>query len=311
MVARAQQPGRIRRIGVLVPNAADDRLVSSRFAAFRRGMQEFGWLENRNLEIDYRFFGGDPKAARTYAAELLARSPDALMAHGSPALKALSETTRTLPIIFVSVVDPVGSGVVESLSKPGGNATGFTLFEYSIAGKWLELLKEIAPQVARVAVLRDTTGPGGPAQFGVLQALAPSFRVELVPVSVQDSRQIEEGVSALARKSDGGLVVLPSGPAANHRKLILTLAAQHSLPAIYPYSYFVADGGLITYGPDIVDQYRRAAAYVARILKGEKPADLPVQSPTKYELAINLKTAKALGLTVPPSLLARADEVIE
>jgi ABC-type uncharacterized transport system substrate-binding protein len=310
LAAWAQQGNR-RRIGILLPTAPDDLLSASRLAAFRRRFRELGWIEDRDYEIDLRLFSGDPNRARAFAAELVGRTPDVLLGHGSPALKALSEMTNSLPIIFVSVVDPVGAGVVASLAKPGGNSTGFSFFDYGISTKWLEILREVAPGVTQVAVLRDTTVAGGPAQFGALQALAPSLRIELTPISVRDRSEIEQSISVFARKSHGGLIVLPSGPAAVHRSMILALAARHSLPAVYPYSYFVTEGGLISYGVDVIEHYRLAAGYVDRILRGEKPADLPVHTPTKYELVINLKTAKALGLEIPATLLARADEVIE
>ena len=312
LAARAQQADRMRRVGVLVSRIADDPEEQARLAAFVQGLQELGWTEGRNVRIDYRWAAGDADRSRTYAAELVALAPDVIVAAGSQSVAALEQTTRTVPIVFASVVDPVGAGYVTRLARPGGNATGFTAFEYSLSGKWLELLKEIAPNLTRIAILRDPALAAGIGQFAVIQAMAPpSFGVELSPIDVRDAGEIERDVAAFARESNGGLIVTASAGAATHSELIIMLAARHRLPAVYPFRYFVTSGGLISYGPDPTDQYRRAAGYVDRILKGEKAADLPVQSPTKYELAINLKTAKALGLTVPPLLLARADEVIE
>jgi putative ABC transport system substrate-binding protein len=270
-----------------------------------------GWTNGGNLQIDYRRGAGATDLTRRYADELVALAPDVILASGGTVVGPLLQATRTVPIVFTQTPDPVAAGFVASLARPGGNATGFTTSEYGVSGKWLELLKEIAPGVTRAAVLRDPTIPSGIGQFASLQSAAPSFGVELSPVNVRDASEIQHDVTAFARGSNGGLIVTSSGLAAVHRQLIITLAARHRLPAIYSYSYFATSGGLISYGPDPIDQYRRAAGYVDRILRGEKPADLPVQAPTKYELAINLKTAKALGLTVPPTLLARADEVIE
>jgi ABC-type uncharacterized transport system substrate-binding protein len=311
LAARAQQPERMRRIGVLLNITADDPQSQARLAAFAQGLQQLGWTIGQNVLVDYRWGGGSAEAMRKHAAELVALAPDVILAHSSTALAPLLQLTRTVPIVFTVVADPVGAGYVESLARPGGNATGFTNFEYGIAGKWLELLKEIFPAVRRVAVLRESAIAVGPAQFGTLQGLAPSLGVELRPVDVRDAGEIERTITAFAQGSNGGLIVTGSPAAGVHRELIISLAAQHRLPAIYPGSFFAASGGLISYGPDFVDQFRRAAGYVDRILKGERPGDLPVQAPTKYELVINLKTAKALGLTVPDSLLARADEVIE
>jgi putative ABC transport system substrate-binding protein len=271
-----------------------------------------GWTDGRNVRIDYRWAAADADRHRTYAAELVALAPDVILAAGSQSVAALLQTTRTVPIVFVNVIDPVGAGYVASLARPGGNATGFTLFEYSLSGKWLELLKEIAPNLTRIAILRDAAIAAGIGQFAAIQAMAPpSFGVELSPIDVRDAGEIERAVAAFARESNGGLIVTSSSGALAHRELIIMLAARHRLPAVYPFRSFVTSGGLISYGTDPTDPFRRAAGYVDRILKGEKAADLPVQAPTKYELAINLKTAKALGLTVPPLLLARADEVIE
>ena len=289
-----------------MPLAVDDPEAKARLAAFLDGLQQLGWTDGRNVRIDYRWAVTDADRSHTFAAELVALAPDVILANGSQSVAALLQTTRTVPIVFVNVVDPVGAGFVPSLARPGGNATGFTLFEYSLSGKWLELLKEIAPNLTRIAILRD------PALAAVIQAMAPpSFGVELSPIDVRDAGEIERDVAAFARGSNGGLIVTASSGASVHRELIIMLAARHRLPAVYPFRNYVTSGGLISYGPDLNDQYRRAAGYIDRILKGEKAADLPVQAPTKYELAINLKTAKALGLTVPPSLLSRADDVIE
>jgi putative ABC transport system substrate-binding protein len=290
--------------------AADDAEGQARLAAFTQALQHLGWSEGRNLRIDTRWATADD--IRTHAAELVALAPDVLVAAtGTPTVAPLLQATRTVPIVFAIVVDPVGAGFVASLARPGGNATGFMAYEYGMSGKWLELLKEIAPHVTRAAVLRDPAVASGIGQFGAVQAVAPSLGVELSPVDVRDAGEIERAVAAFASGSNGGLIVTASGSATGHRQLIIALAARHRLPAVYPTRYFVTDGGLISYGADIIDQFRRAAGYVDRILKGEKPADLPVQAPTKYDLIINLKTAKALGLDVPTTVLARADEVIE
>jgi ABC-type uncharacterized transport system substrate-binding protein len=308
--ARAQ-PDRMRRIGVLMAFASDDPEGQARLAAVAQGLQQSGWTVGQNVRVDYRWSGGNADNMRKYAAELVALAPDVILAHSSQAVAPLLQATRTVPIVFVAVSDPVGAGYVDSLARPGGNATGFLLWEYSIAGKWLELLKEIAPRVTRAAVLRETAIAAGPALFGVIQAAAPSLGVELRPVDVRDAGEIERAITAFAQGANGGLIVTGSTLAAIHRDLIVTLAARHKLPAVYFGRHFVTADGLMSYGPDFLDQFRRAAGYVDRILKGEKAADLPVQAPTKYELAINLKTAKALGLDIPPTLLARADEVIE
>ena len=296
---------------MLMSAAADDPEGQARFAAFLQGFQKLGWTEGQNVQIDIRWAGGDADLDRKFAAELVALSPDVILASASPTVAALNGATRTVPIVFANAVDPVGGGFVDSLAKPGGNVTGFVLFEYGISAKWLELLKEIAPGVTRAAVLRDPAIAAGTGQFGALQSVAPSFGVELSPVNVRDPGEIERSISAFARSPNGGLIVTASPLALLHRNLIIELAARHKLCAVYSLRPFVTSGGLISYGTDIVDLYRRAAGYVDRILKGEKPADLPVQAPTKFELVINLKTAKALGLTIPPTLLARADEVIE
>jgi len=308
LAARAQQPQRVRLIGVLSVFAKDDPEAMARDAAFQQTLADLGWTIGRDVRIDHRRTGGDTDSLRKYAAELVALAPDVILTEGSQAVGPVLQQTRTIPIVFVSV-DPVGSGHVASLARPGGNATGFTQFEYRIAGKWLELLQEIAPSISQVAVIRDPrTGPGI-GQFAVIQALAP-VGLELFPANAISAGEIERGIAAFARSPNGGLIVT-SGGTAFHRDLIISLAARHRLPAVYPYRYYSTAGGLISYGPNTIEPVRRAASYVDRILKGEKPADLPVQAPTKYELAINLKTAKALGLTVPDTLLARADEVIE
>ncbi len=309
LAARAQQPDRIRRIGVLM--TVDDPEEQARVAAFQQGLQQLGWIVGGNVRIDTRWGGGDADRTRRYAVELVALAPDVILAHGSATVGPLLQTTRAVPIVFAYVPDPVGAGFVDSLARPGGNATGFTPFEYSTSGKWLELLKQIAPGVTRAAVIRDAAISTGIGQFAAIQSVAPSFGVELSPVNLHDAGEIERAIAAFARSSNDGLIVTGSALAALHRNLIITLAARHKLPAVYFERHFVTDGGLISYGPDIVDQYRLAAGYVDRILKGEKPADLPVQASTKYELAVNLKTAKALGLDVPATILARADEVVE
>jgi putative ABC transport system substrate-binding protein len=311
LAARAQRPDRIRRIGVIMNLAADDPQTQARNAAFLQGLQELGWTVGRNMRIDYRWGGGSADRIRTYAAELVALAPDVILAVGGSNVGPLLQASRTVPIVFVSVVDPVGGGFVASMARPGGNATGFTTYEYGMSAKWLELLKQIAPRVMRVAVMRDPSLTSGTAMLAAIQAVAPSFGVELSPVDVRDADEIERAVTAFASGSNDGLIVVPNPTANIHRDVIITLAAKHRLPAVYPYRYYITGGGLMSYGPDEIGQYRRAAGYVDRILKGEKPADLPVQAPTKFELAINLKTAKTLGLTIPPSLLAVADEVIE
>jgi len=311
LTGRAQQPERMRHIGVLLSFAADDHEVSARVEAFQRGLQQLGWIDGRNVRIDYRMTAGDADRSRRHAAELVALAPDVILASGSSTVGPLLQANRTGPIVFVALVDPVGAGFVESLARPGRNVTGFTTIEYGMSGKWLEFLKQIAPRVTRVAVMRDPSLTSGTAMLAAIQAVAPSFGVELSPVDVRDAGEIERAVTAFARGSNDGLIVVPNPTANFQRELIVTLAANHRLPAVYPYRYYITSGGLISYGPDPIDQFRLAAGYVDRILKGEKPAALPVQAPTKYELVINLKTAKALGLEVPPTLLARADEVIE
>jgi putative tryptophan/tyrosine transport system substrate-binding protein len=311
LAARAQQGERVRRIGVLLPAAADDAEFQARAGAFLQALGQLGWTIGRNVQIDTRWAGVNAADIRRHAAELVALAPDVILANGAVTVAPLLQATRTLPIVFPTAVDPVGAGFVNSLARPGGNATGFMTFEYSVGGKWLELLKQIAPSVTRAAVLRDVTQGGTTSQFAVIQAVAPSLRVEATPVGLRDAAEIERVLAAFARDPNGGLIVTASIAAQLHRDLIVALAARHKLPAVYPYRLFVAAGGLISYGSDLVDQFRRAAGYVDRILKGEKAADLPVQAPNKYELVINLKTAKALGLTIPETLLATADEVIQ
>ena len=309
LAARAQQGERVRRVGVLMNLAADDPEGQTRIVAFVQGLQQSGWTDGRNIRIDTRWAAGDADRFHRYAEELLALAPDVILASATPSVQALQQATRTVPIVFANVGDPVGMGFVESLARPGGNTTGFTPLEFGFGAKWLELLKEIAPRLTRVAVLRDLTI--GPAQLSAIQAVAPSFGVELSPVGVRDAGEIERTIAAFAQASNAGMIVTASTSALIHRRLIVMLAARHRLPAVYSFRYFAATGGLLSYGPDPIDMYRRAASYVDRILKGEKPADLPVQTPTKYQLVVNLKTAKALGLDIPTSILARADEVIE
>jgi len=311
LTARAQQGERLRRIGVLTPFASDDPAEQTNVLAFEQALAQLGWIDGRNARIDIHWGAGDPERIRRYAAELVALAPGVILAVASATTGPLLQATHTVPVVFVQVAEPVGAGFVETLSRPGGNATGFMLYEYGIGAKWLELLREIVPGVKRVAFLQTFAVAAGPGQFGAMQALAPSLGVEVRPINVRDAGEIEHAMTALARPANGGLIVAGAAAQRVHRDVIIKLAAQHRLPAVYSGRDFVTGGGLMSFGPDRVDQYRRAAAYVDRILKGENPADLPVQAPTKYELVINLKTAKALGLTVPDSLLARADEVIE
>jgi putative ABC transport system substrate-binding protein len=311
VAARAQQSERMRRIGVLLPATTDDAAFSARVGTFLEGLALLGWTIGRNVRIDTRWAGVNVDDIRKHAAELVALAPDVILAPGGPAVERMLQATNAIPIVFVVALDPVGSGLIESLARPGGNATGFMQFEYNLCAKWPELLKEIAPGVTRVAVLRDPATPTGIAQFAVIQSVAPSLGVEVIPINVRDAPEVERAVAAFGRSGNSGLIVTAGPLMAIYRDLIIALAARHKLPAVYAARFYVSDGGLVSYGADFIDQYRRAANYVDRILKGEKPADLPVQAPTKYELAINLKTAKALGLDVPHSLLARADEVIE
>jgi putative ABC transport system substrate-binding protein len=309
--ARAQQPERLRLIGILLPAAVGDPIFEARLAAFQQELARLGWIVGRNVRIDTRWATTDPAEIRRHAAELVALSPDVILSTGDTTVPPLLQVTRTVPIVFPVVNDPLGAGYVESLARPGGNVTGFMLYEYSIGVKWLELLKEIAPNVTRVAVFRDSTNPAQTAQFGVIQAVAPMLKVEVIPVEMRDAGEIEQAVEAFARSPNGGLIVVGSAASLRYRDLVITLAAQNKLPAIYWERFFVVAGGLISFGAHTIDQYRRAAGYVDRILQGEKAADLPVQAPTKYEMTINLRTAKALGLSVPLSLQQRADELIE
>ena len=309
--ARAQQDGRMRRIGILFGLVADDPESTARLAAFLQALQELGWTDGRNVRIDTRWGAGDPERIRKHAAELVALAPDVILATGTTIMGPLQRATRTVPIVFVNVSDPVGAGLVASLARPGGNATGFASSEYGASGKLLELLKQIAPRATRAAVIRDPALSSGSAQFGAIQAVAPFLGLDVSPVDGREAPEIERALAAFVRELNGGLVVTLSTLTIVHRELIIALAARHRLPAVYPARLFVTSGGLISYGPNSVDSYRHAASYVDRILKGEKPADLPVQAPTKYETVLNLKTAKALGLDVPATVLARADEVIE
>ena len=311
LAAEAQQIDRVRRIGVFLSTAADDPESLARVGAFLQRLQDLGWTDGRNVRIEYRWGSGDAGRIRKYAAELAGLAPDVILAQGSSTVGPLQQVTRSVAIVFVIVPDPVGAGFVASLARPGGNTTGFLMFEYGISAKWLELLKQIAPGVTQAAVLRDPAITAGIGQWGAVQTAAPSFGVEVSPVGMRDADEIERGITAFAHGSNRGLIVTASPLATVHRDLIIALAARHKLPAVYFERYFVTAGGLISYGPRFLDQYRQAAGYVDRILKGEKPADLPVQAPTKFDLVINLKTAKALGLTIPPSLLQRADQVIE
>jgi len=309
--ARAQQPEPMRRVGVLMQIAEGDAESKIQVAEFLRELHELGWVVGRNVKLDTRWAGGDSDRIRKYAAELVALAPDVVLASGGTAVGALQQASRTVPIVFVNVTDPIGRGYVASLAEPGGNATGFTSFEFGIGGKWLELLKQIAPGVARVAVLRDPVITAGMGYLAAIHALAPSFGVEVSPVDVRVKSDMERAIAAFARTPNGGLIVTPDPAAIAHREVIIALASQYRLPAIYPFRYFAAEGGLISYGPNAIEQFRRAASYADRILKGEKPGNLPVQAPTKFELAISLKTAKALDVAVPQMLVSRADELIE
>jgi putative ABC transport system substrate-binding protein len=311
LTARSQQPGRMRRIGILHDYAEADPEGREQINAFREELQKRGWTEGRTVAIDFQSGAADVDLLRTHAREMVAKKPDVVLAAGGTIVGALQRASRSLPIVFVNVTDPVGAGLVTSLARPGGNATGFTQFEFGISAKWLELLKEIAPGIARVAIIRDPTSRSGGGQLGAIQAVAPSFGIDVRPVDAEDAEAIQRDLMAFSRDANGGLIVTSSRLARVHRGLIIALAARHRLPAIYAFRVYVADGGLMSYGPDATKPYQRAAGYVDRILKGEKPADLPVQAPTKYELTINLKTAKALGIAVPLILQQRADEVIE
>jgi putative tryptophan/tyrosine transport system substrate-binding protein len=313
LTARAQQPDRLRRIGVLVASRmeVDDLDTQTRIGAFRQGLQQLGWVDGQNVQIDVRAGAGDADRLRRYAEELVALAPDVILATGAAAVAPMLKATRTVPVVFSGVVDPIGAGFVDSLARPGGNATGFVSFEYGLSAKLLELLKEVAPGVKRVAVIRDPDISAGTGQFAAIQTAAPSLGLDLIAVNPREAGEVERAIAAFARTPNGGLITTSSALAVIRRDLIIGLAAKHKLPAIYYRRLFVASGGLVSYGPDVIDQFRRAAGYVDRILKGEKPAELPVQAPNKYELVINLKTAKAMGLTFPPAVLARADEVIE
>ena len=311
LAARAQQRERMRRVGVLMHLAADDPEGQSRVAAFLQGLQEAGWAVGRNVNIDVRWAAGEADRFRRDAMEIVALTPDVILTSAPPSIRAMQQATRTLPIVFVLVPDAVGTGIIDSLSRPGGNTTGFTSTELGMPVKWLELLKDIAPKMTRAAVLRDAADATAIGQFGAVKGASPSFGVEISSIGVANAEEIERGITAFAREPNGGLIVLPVPTTVIHRTLIIKLAARHRLPAVYNSRYWIAEGGLVSYGPDVLDQYRRTAGYVDRILRGTKPADLPVQAPTKYELVINLKTAKALGLDLPATVLARADEVIE
>ena len=308
---RAQQPASLRRIGVLMVLGKDDPEANARITAFRQGLQDAGWVEGRTMQIETRWSAGNEIDVGRYAEELVLLAPDVILANGNAAVAPLLRATRSVPIVFAIVPDPVGAGFVESLARPGGNATGFIAFEYGLSSKWLELLKEIAPRVRRVAVLRDPALASGTGQFGAIQSVASSSGVELSPINVRDAAEIERAIAEFAGFQNGGLIVTANALVSAHRDLIVALAARHRLPAVYAARHFVSAGGLVSYGPDFVDQFRRAAGYVDRILKGEKPSGLPVQTPTKYELIVNLKAAKALGIEIPATVLARADQVIE
>jgi putative ABC transport system substrate-binding protein len=310
-VARAQQDGRVRRIAVFMDLAEDDAEGQTRVAAFRNGLRDLGWVEGRNVRFDYRWTAGDPARMRRFAAELVALAPEVIMNGGLPTLVAMQQETRTIPIVFAQVLDPVGAGFVDSLSRPGGNITGFLSFEYSMAGKWLQTLKEVAPHIAKVGAIRDLASPSEMGMLGAIQAIMPTFSMPLIGVGGRDAAEFERAIETFAREPNGGLIILPSPVSLVYRQAIMSMAARHRLPAIYPYGFFAREGGLISYGIVPSDNFRRAAGYVDRVLKGEKPGELPVQAPTKFELVVNLKTAKAIGLTIPETFLVRADEVIE
>ncbi len=307
LAVRAQEPKRV--LGILTVLGSDDLEMQARIAVFEQTLQQFGWTAGRDLKIETRQVGKDSDQLRRYAEELVALAPDVIVSIGSTAVAPLQQATRTIPIVFINVPDPVGAGFVQSMARPGGNITGFSNFEYNMSGKWAELLKQIVPNVTRALVIRDPASAAGIGQFGAVRSVAQSLGIELTPLNVRDP-DLERNIAAFARSGNGGMIVTAGGTAV-HRELLIRLAARHKLPAVYPYRYYAIDGGLITYGPNTLDPVRRAAGYVDRILKGEKPADMPVQAPTKYELIVNLKTAKALGMTIPQSLLATADEVIE
>ena len=311
IAGRAQQPERTRRIGVLVGSVETDLESQARVAAFERGLQTLGWIAGRNVHLDYRFGSADSELIQKYAAELVGMMPDVILANSPQVLRALSQRTSTIPIVFALIVDPVGEGFIKSLAQPGGNITGFTSFEYPLSGKWLELLKEIAPSVRQVLAINHSENVTGAGYLRALEGAGSATGVKLIAAQVRDAAEIEQAIATMARQSNGGLIMLPSALAQVNREMITKVTAQHRLPAVYPFRYFVATGGLMSYGVDTVDVFLRSASYIDRVLKGEKPAALAVQPPTKFELTINLKTAKALGLTVPPTLLARADEVIE
>jgi putative ABC transport system substrate-binding protein len=311
LAVRAQQPDRVRRIGVFMDLAEEDSEGQARVAAFRSGLQDLGWVEGRNVKLDYRWTAGDPARMRRFAAELVGLAPDVIINGGLPTLVAMQHETHSIPIVFAQVLDPVGAGFVESLSHPGGNITGFVSFEYSMAGKWLQTLKQIAPRITRVGAIRDLASPSEMGMLGAIQAIMPAFSMPLVGVGGRDAVEFERAIEAFAREPNGGLIILPSPVSLVHRQMIMSMAARHRVPAIYPYAFFAREDGLISYGIFASDNFRRAAGYVDRILKGANPAELPVQVPTKFELVINLKTAKTLGLEVPPTLLAVADEVID
>ena len=311
LAVRAQQGERMRRIGVLMSFSAEDTVAQARLAEFQQALQQLGWMDGRNVRIDVRWSASEPERIRKYAAELVSFTPDVILASTSPGVAALQQAAPSLPIVFVQVADPVGAGFVASLAKPGGNATGFTIYEYGMGAKWLELLKDIAPRVTRVGIMRSPASVADIGMFGAIQSVAPSLGMQLSPINLQDTSEIEHGISGFAQQPNSGLIVVGAAQAFVHREQIVALAARYELPAVYPDQTFIINGGLISYGPDRLEAYQRAASYVDRILKGEKPADLPVQAPTRYELAVNLKTAKALGLNVPPGILSRADKGIE
>lgn len=311
LAARAQRSGQPRRIGMLIASEADEPLVRSRVAAFRQGLNDLGWIEGGNLQIEYRWTGNDPERTQRCVSELVMLAPEAILSHSPPATSALSKATQSIPIVFVQITDPVGAGLVANLAHPGANVTGFTTFEFSMGTKWLDLLKGIFPKLARVAVMQNEKSPTWSGQLQAVEAVAPSFGIQIIPAGVENAADIERSIAEIGSEKNGGLMIMPDSITLIHRKLIVSLAERYHLPAIYPFRYFPEDGGLISYGIDLADVWRRGAGYIDRILKGSAAGDLPVQQPTKFELVINLKTAKALGLEIPPTLLARADEMIE